>query len=457
MSSKTKNLQKERKELSIKSNNAMENISNEESNNNKNKNPSTNIRARKITEDNSPNNNNNKNKNKKLKQNKKEIEDPKINNENEVEEEEKEEKRKVVTETKVVNELPKNDVLENKIQKVFYKIDFVFNNQDNLLTVKPELKIINAFKKFCKKINIPLEKLSLNYKEHEITEKYYDLTVKEFFNFPKNKARPIIYVKVKPNISSNSNNNNLGSDYNAFYKRSYDNKIKLTNYPSMTDINVTSNDDLYNVINTFLKDTGISSDFTCERKEEKKNKKTNNENDINSNSNEDFNNILEENKVDSNLNNNIAYYIGFPSPDIAFDFNRYMNSLRLMNPTFKNLKIQVLLSKKKTQKVNKQMNDEQNDSKRSYKNYRYGSPINLDEKDLEKRNIEILNVIRNNFLNNKMNGLIKGNNNYNYLSNSSPYTTPYDERIKDMHENKKKWLNPRGFISSVNKYSGVHI
>jgi hypothetical protein len=128
-----------------------------------------------------------------------------------------------------------------------------------------------------------------------------------------------------------------------------------------------------------------------------------------------------------------------------------------MNPTFKNLKIQVLLSKKKTQKVNKQMNDEQNDSKRSYKNYRYGSPINLDEKDLEKRNIEILNVIRNNFLNNKMNGLIKGNNNYNYLSNSSPYTTPYDERIKDMHENKKKWLNPRGFISSVNKYSGVHI
>ena len=93
MSSKTKNLQKERKELSIKSNNAMENISNEESNNNKNKNPSTNIRARKIIEDNSPNNNNNKNKNKKLKQNKKEIEDPKINNENEVEEEEKEEKR----------------------------------------------------------------------------------------------------------------------------------------------------------------------------------------------------------------------------------------------------------------------------------------------------------------------------------------------------------------------------
>jgi hypothetical protein len=27
----------------------------------------------------------------------------------------------------------------------------------------------------------------------------------------------------------------------------------------------------------------------------------------------------------------------------------------------------------------------------------------------------------------------------------------------EKHENKKRWLNPRGFISSVNKYSGINL
>ena len=56
-----------------------------------------------------------------------------------------------------------------------------------------------------------------------------------------------------------------------------------------------------------------------------------------------------------------------------------------------------------------------------------------------------------------MKSLDKGKNTYIFLNNSTPYITPYDERIKDNHENKKKWLNSRGFISTVNKYSGVHI
>ena len=116
------------------------------------------------------------------------------------------------------------------------------------------------------------------------------------------------------------------------------------------------------------------------------------------------------------------------------------------------------MSKKKSHKINDELNDNNKKNYQMNYNYRYGTTLNYEEQDLDKRNIEILNVIRNNFLNNKMNGLTKGNkNNYNYLSTSSPYSTPYEERIKDMHENKKKWLNPRGFISSVNKYSGGYI
>ena len=450
--------------------------------------------------------------NKKAKNKKKALEPSKANKDNE-KDKLKPEKKKLIIETKIIDELPKNQVRENKSKNAVYKIVFVFHNQDILITVKPELIMINLIKRLSKKLNLPIEQLSLSYKNYEITEKYNDMTVKEFFDFPKNKSRPIIYVKIKQSINNSNSYNNINSEldkYSAFYKRSYDNKVKIKNYPSMSDINVGPNDDIYNIINTFLKDTNINSDFTCERKEENKDNKNNNNSEINSNNNNiekqdkisndinennenennenennendnnnsaineqnsnlnsEINNNIEENKteftnsknINKKNNNNFVYYIGFPTPDIAFDFNRYMNSLRLMNPTFKNIKVSVLLSKKRSPKKNK-LNEEQNDyNKKNYQmnyNYRYGAFLNLDEKDLEKRNIEVLNMVRNNFLNNKMNGLIKGSS-YNYLNISSPYSTPYDERIKDMHENKKKWLSPRGFISSVNKYSGVHI
>ena len=60
-----------------------------------------------------------------------------------------------------------------------------------------------------------------------------------------------------------------------------------------------------------------------------------------------------------------------------------MNSLRLKNPTFKNIKVGVLLSKKKSPKKNK-LNDEQYEyNKKNYQmnyNYRYGAFLNLDKK-----------------------------------------------------------------------------
>ena len=59
----------------------------------------------------------------------------------------------------------------------------------------------------------------------------------------------------------------------------------------------------------------------------------------------------------------------------------------------------------------------------------------------------------------KKNGEMKRNllnmNINRYINNSGPYITPYDQYKNDEKENKKKWLNPKGFISSVNKYSGI--
>ena len=40
----------------------------------------------------------------------------------------------------------------------------------------------------------------------------------------------------------------------------------------MVNINVSANDDIYNIINAFLKELKVNSDFYVERKEEKKKK-----------------------------------------------------------------------------------------------------------------------------------------------------------------------------------------
>lgn len=470
MSTKNKKNKKQSNEISkLSSNNSKENIITEEPKKNDNIFNEETLNNNKTNET-EPKNmfNKNKKKGKKSKKNTDQNKDNNIIDENN--EQIKAETKIEVIETKVINELPKNEVLENKIVNVIYKIVYVYNNQDNYMSVKPELKIINIINRISKKLNVSPDQLILSYRDQDINGKYYDMTVKDFFNFPKNKSRPILYVRIKQNKESNNIKVSSSAEFEKyiFCKKSYDNKIKIMNYPSLTDINVGINDDIYSVVNEFLKEVNVTSDFTCERKEENKDKndmnadsKNNNNDEQNSNLNNE-NNKLEENTNDINLNNNndvnkstLIYIIGFPSPDLAFDFNRYMNSLRLMNPTFKNIKIQVLLSRKKSKK-NKVLIDETNNKKNNH-NYRYGASLNLEEQDLEKRNIEILNIVRNNFLNNRMNEIMKGNNNSNYLNISTPYTTPYDERIKEAHENKRKWLSPKGFISSVNKYSGIHI
>ena len=354
-----------------------------------------------------------------------------------------------LSQAKIIDELPKNELYDNKKIKVAYRLVFVFKNEDVSINVKPETKLINVIKKISSKIKIPFKKLYINYNDKTLTEKDYEATVKQFFGFPKNKSRPILYVKLKSltedivnkyNYLNNSSDSINKSKY--YTKTSYPNKVKISNYPSLIDINVSANDDIYNIINAFLKEAKINSDFFVERKEDKK------ENDININSNES--NEQDSNVVETNENISIIYIVGFPTPDVAFDFNRYMSILKLVNPTFKNIKIKLLIGNKKSLK-NKQI--EYEEQKKSL----IGIYSNLDATNPEEKNIKVIAKIRDNFINNQM---YKMNNiniyRYGYLNSASPYITPYDEVIKEKHENRKRWLNPRGFISSVNKYSGIH-
>jgi hypothetical protein len=366
---------------------------------------------------------------------------------------EKKEIKNEKSNAKIIDELPKNDIHKIKNIKTVYRLIFVFRNENNSIEVKPDSKIIRVIIKISKKINIPYEQLNIKYEDKLITEKDYDITIKKYFNFPKNKSRPILYVKIKSNNNSTDNINNLSNlnelginKNNLYNKNNYTNKIKITNYPSLIDINVGANDDIYNIINSFLKELKINTDFTLERIEQEKNinKKKENENTEN------------ENNIDINEDMIIIYDIGFPTPDIAFDFKRYMTILKLTNPTFKDIKIQIITGTNKSNKKNKK--NKLIESEEIKKSHYIGIYSNLEGTNPEEKNMEVIAKIRNNYIINQMNKMSNINiYKYGYLNAASPYSTPYEEIIKEKHENKKKWLSPKGFISAVNKYSGFNL
>ena len=375
------------------------------------------------------------------------------NKKKEVKNEQKDLKEKInklengLGEAKIIDELPKKELHKVKDVKTAYRIIYIYRNEDGFINVKPDVKIIDLIKRISKKINIPQEKIYIKYNDKIITEEDNDLTVKKYFDFPKNKSRPILYVKFKAdaNSSININNNHLINSYDAMNKSnlygkiSYLNKVKITNYPSMVDINVSPNDDINNIINAFFKEFKINSDFYVERKEEKKKP----------NAKEDEN--FDEDNFVLGDNVDIIYFVSFPTPDIAFDFKRYMSIVKLTNPTFKDIKVEIKLGSKRSSKKNNQIFEEPS------KNNLMGIFSDLDATNPEDKNIEVIAKIRNNYINNQMNKLNNINiYRYGYLNSASPYINPYDEAVKEKHENRKKWLNPKGFISSVNKYSGIH-
>ncbi len=353
-------------------------------------------------------------------------------------------------EAKVIDELPKNKILVNKKIKTVYRLVYVFRNEDGYVNANLDNKMIDVIKKISKKLDIADDKLYIKYNDKKITENDNDLTVKKFFNFPKNKSRPILYVKIKTDsiikiekMSKSYDATNKSSLNNQSSYINYPNRVKIENYPSSQNINSSNSEDIYSIINSFLKEGNIKSDFFVEKKEKEK--------DI-YNANLEDTDFVEENKLESNENNNnITYFVGFPTPDIAFDFKRYMNIFKLINPSFKDIKIQLLLGKKKSKR--KLVDIFEEPSKNNY----IGIYSNLEAENPEEKNKEVIAKIRNNYINNQMKRMDNINIfRYGYLNSSSPYSTPYDEILKDKHENRKKWLNPKGFITSVNKYSGIH-
>ena len=277
-----------------------------------------------------------------------------------------------------------------------YKIIFIYKNEDHYITLKPNCKISDIKEIVSKEINLDKDKIILIYKDKEMDEINRNMPVNKIINFSKLKSRPIIYVK-KKYINNNSIN---GLDIYKFNALNYENKIKIINYPTMSNSNLSVDEDLFNIVSDFCKNNSITSAFQIEKNDD----------------NPDL----------------IYHLISFASSDIVFDFNRYFTSLKISNSIFKDTKAVMILSKRKIRNIVNNSFDGKKIRKRS----------NNEVYEQKKKNGEM----KRNLLNMNIN---------RYINNSGPYITPYDQFKNDEKENKKKWLNPKGFITSVNKYSGI--
>ena len=298
--------------------------------------------------------------------------------------------------TKIIDEREKN-IIDSFKKRLSYKIIFIYSNEDHYITIKPNCKISDIKEIISKEINLDKNKIILYYKDKEMDDINRNIPVNKFINFSKLKSRPIIHVK-KKYINNNSLN---GLDIYKFNTLNYENKIKIINYPTMSNSNLSVDEDLFNIVSEFCKNNSITSPFQIEKNDD----------------NPDL----------------IYHLISFASSDIVFDFNRYFTSLKISNPIFKNTKTVMILSKRKVKKIVYNSSDNKNINKKKSSNEIY---------EMKKKNGEM----KRNLLNMNIN---------RYINNSGPYITPYDQFKSNEKENKKKWLNPKGFISSVNKYSGI--
>jgi len=325
---------------------------------------------------------------------------------------------------KTIDEVRKSQRKYNIFSITAYKIILVFRNEDFYISVKPDTKIKNLKLTISKLVDLDIKQMAMIYEDKEIDPSNDEKTVDDFFNFKKLKVRPILYIK-KKFMSSYTD------EYSPnYFKSNFNNKVKITNFPSFE-----SNENINKIINNFFKINISFNDTPREYNQYKIQKEKNNLN---------FEDYICDN----------IYIIGFPSPNLAFDFNRYINSLKLINPIYKDTKSKIISMKKKDNSEKKLRN---NNNKNSPKiNLRYGIDYNLEENNLTKRNSNILRLIRKRFLQRKQ--LTKERNKSQlYINASGPYLSSFDKDIIEQKENKKKWINPEGFISCVGKYSGIQL
>jgi hypothetical protein len=343
-----------------------------------------------------------------------------------------------ITSAKIIDETINDSKRIEVIKKKVYKIIFVYRNEDFYITVQLKTLIKNMRKAICQLIGINSSKISLVYQDIEIDESYDEKTVDEYFDLKNIKYRPIVYIKRRFKVEGESSMFNM-------IPKNYNYKVKIQNFPINIDTNIQINENIDNIVNSFFK-----SYYSIK----------NNNNNLENIHHYKIENIIydkihEEEKEEENKalteNKNPSYFVCFSSQDIAFDFNRYMNAKKIVNPIFKDTKISLVQIPKKIVKIKNKSNSLRTTIK-------YGVDYGLEEDDnLKKRNTKILKLIRINFLKKEKLGKFRKNQSQSNITAIGPYLSQLDKDRMALRENKKKWLSPEGFISCVGKYSGIQI
>ena len=238
------------------------------------------------------------------------------------------------------------------IKNINYKFILIYGNKDYFLSLKPSTKIGEMKSEISKIICLDVKKITMIYNDKEITDMSSNAPINSFFNFRKLKSRPIIYIK-KKFINNSKNIQNLSECYG---NKNYKNKIRILNYPTMSSSGASSDDDIFNIITNFCKDNSINSDFTCEK----------------------------EGSVNSG-----NYIVTFPTPNIAFDFKRYLTMLKITKELFKDIKVSVSFAKKNNLFLNQSINSV-NDVDNSRK-----SNISFNSNNKKGNNSKNNNIINN--------------------------------------------------------------
>ena len=337
---------------------------------------------------------------------------------------------------RIIDEVTKFSNKIEVIKKKVYKINFVFNSEDYYITVKLNTLIKNIRNEICQLIGISINKVCLEYNDKIIDESNDEKTVGEYFDLKNIKYRPIVYVKKKSSVESESS-------YFKIIPKNYNYKVKIQNYPINKENKYESKDNLDNIINNFFKNyyslnnnNNNLENIYHYKIEDESLYKVEEEN--------------EENKIQTEQEHP-TYLVCFSSQDIAFDFNRYVNMLKIINPIFKDIKSNLIMPKKVIKKTrNNQI------TTRPY--IKYGIDYGLDDgTNIMKRNNKILKLVRLNYLRNEELRKLRKSRSQESITGLGPYLTSNEiERIQKK-ENKKKWINPEGFISCVGKYSGIEI
>ena len=165
--------------------------------------------------------------------------------------------------------------------------------------------------------------------------------------------------------------------------------------------------------------------------------------------------------LDKNSNSNIC--ISFPNDTIRNNFHIYLSYIKYQNQKFRNIMI-------KLRKSNKTISPRLFTHCKLYSNNDYKMNIAAKILKLENNHSHGKCLIKKNFsefnINDVNNELYKQvtktdcdkiiTNYYRYqnsLRNSSPYIDEEEKRIIEERENKKKFLNGKGFYTAVGKYS----